>query len=63
VGVTLLPDLALGSRHRGVAIVSLGSAAPVRRIYAARLATPYPTPASDAMLAVLKEAATARGEN
>ena len=62
VGVTLLPDLALGSRHRGVAVVSLGSAAPVRRIYAARLATPYPTPASEAMLAVLKQAAAARGE-
>jgi DNA-binding transcriptional LysR family regulator len=62
VGVTLLPELALGSRQRGVAVVSLGSAAPVRRIYAARRATPYPTPASEAMLRVLNEAAAARGE-
>ena len=63
VGVTLLPHLALGSRHRDVAVVSLGSAAPVRRIYAARLSTPHPTPASEAMLAVLKDAAGARGES
>ena len=63
VGVTLLPELALASRHRGVAVVSLGSAAPVRRIYAARRASPYPTPASEAMLTVLKRAAATRGES
>jgi DNA-binding transcriptional LysR family regulator len=55
VGVTLLPELALGSRHRDVVIASLGDAAPVRRVYAARLATRYSTPASEAMLAVLEE--------
>jgi DNA-binding transcriptional LysR family regulator len=55
VGVTLLPELALGSRHRDVVVASLGNAAPVRRVYAARLATRYPTPASEAMLAVLGE--------
>jgi DNA-binding transcriptional LysR family regulator len=54
-GVTLLPSLAMGSRHRDVVVAGLGQAAPVRRIFAARLATRYPTPASEAMLAVLSE--------
>ena len=56
-GVTLLPDLAIGRRHRDVVLASLGKAAPVRRVYAARLATRHPAPASDAMLAVLQEGA------
>jgi DNA-binding transcriptional LysR family regulator len=56
-GVTLLPVLALGSRHRDVVVAQLGSAAPVRSIYAARLAAPHPTPASGAMLTVLREVA------
>src|SRR5438477_374010 len=56
-GVTLLPDLAIGRRHRDVVLASLGKAAPVRRVYAARLATRHPAPASDAMLAVLQEVA------
>jgi DNA-binding transcriptional LysR family regulator len=56
-GVTLLPTLALGSRHTDVVAVSLGDRAPVRAIYAARLATALPTPASEAMLAVLTELA------
>jgi DNA-binding transcriptional LysR family regulator len=54
-GVTLLPALALGSRHRDVVAVSLGQAAPVRAVYAARLAGAVPSPACDAMLAVLGE--------
>lgn len=54
-GVTLLPALALGSRHRDVLAVSLGDAAPVRAVYAARLASAVPSPASEAMLAVLAE--------
>jgi DNA-binding transcriptional LysR family regulator len=57
VGVSLLPELALGSRHRDVVVASLGHAAPVRSIYAARLSTRYPTPASEAMLSVLGEVA------
>ena len=56
-GVTLLPDLAIGRRHRDVVLASLGKAAPLRRVYAARLATRHPAPASDAMLAVLQEVA------
>jgi DNA-binding transcriptional LysR family regulator len=56
-GVTLLPRLALGSRHRDVVAASLGDAAPLRSVYVARLATRYPTPACEAMLGVLEEAA------
>jgi DNA-binding transcriptional LysR family regulator len=58
-GVTLLPSLALGvgGAQRNVVFASLGGAAPVRSIYAARLATRHPTPASEAMLAVLSEVA------
>jgi DNA-binding transcriptional LysR family regulator len=54
-GVTLLPALALGSRHRDVVAFSLGRAAPVRRVYAARLASALASPASEAMLEVLRE--------
>jgi DNA-binding transcriptional LysR family regulator len=60
VGVTLLPELALGHRGRAVEVISLGTAAPIRRVYAARLATRYPTPASDAMLRVLREVARSK---
>jgi DNA-binding transcriptional LysR family regulator len=56
-GVTLLPSLAMGSRHRDVVVAQLGDAAPVRRVYAARLAGRYPTPASEAMVGVLSEVA------
>jgi DNA-binding transcriptional LysR family regulator len=58
-GVTLLPSLGLGIgvRRRDVLFVSLGSAAPVRSIYAARLSTRHPAPASEAMLGVLAEVA------
>ncbi len=56
-GVTLLPSLALGSRHRDVAVALLGKATPVRSVYAARLGTRYPTPALEAMLSVLQEVA------
>jgi len=56
-GVTLLPGLALGSRHRDVVVASLGDAAPVRSIYAARLSTRYATPACEAMLSILDDVA------
>ena len=56
-GVTLLPALALGSRHRDVVALSLGRAAPVRSVYAARLASALTSPASEAMLAVLRDLA------
>jgi DNA-binding transcriptional LysR family regulator len=54
-GVTLLPELALGSRHRDVVAVPLGPDAPTRGVYAARLASARATPASEAMLSVLGE--------
>jgi DNA-binding transcriptional LysR family regulator len=56
-GVTLLPFLALGSRHRDVVVASLGDAAPVRNVYAAQLSTRYATPSSEAMLSVLADVA------
>ena len=56
-GVTLLPALALGSLHDDVVVGSLGDAAPVRSVYAARLSTRYPTPASEVMLTVSGEVA------
>jgi len=56
-GVTLLPGLALGRRHRDVVIASLGAGAPVRSIYAARLSTRYATPACEAMLSILGDGA------
>jgi DNA-binding transcriptional LysR family regulator len=59
-GVTLLPSLALGSRHRDVIVASLGDAAPVRGVYAARLATTYATPSCEAMLTVLADTAGRR---
>jgi DNA-binding transcriptional LysR family regulator len=56
-GVTLLPSLAMGSRHRDVVVASLGDAAPVRSIYAARLSSRYPTPAAEAMVGILGQEA------
>ena len=56
-GVTLLPSLAMGSRHRDVVVAALGEDAPLRRVYAARLTSRYPTPASEAMVGVLSEVA------
>jgi DNA-binding transcriptional LysR family regulator len=58
-GVTLLPGLVLatGRRRGDVVFTSLGEAAPLRSVHAARLRTRYPTPASEAMLSVLTEVA------
>jgi DNA-binding transcriptional LysR family regulator len=56
VGVTLLPRLALTSAHPGVAVRTLVKT-PMRRVWAARLAGGYPSPASDAMLQTLQDVA------
>src|SRR5436309_1859916 len=58
-GAALVPTAVeeFHARHPAVVLASLGKAAPVRRVYAARLATRHPAPASDAMLAVLQEVA------
>ena len=55
VGVSMLPRLALRTVLPAVQVRSLGRAAPVRRIWAARLAEGYRSPATEAMLAVLEE--------
>ena len=57
VGVTLLPRLALTTVHPAVAARSLTPDAPVRRVWAARLRTGYHSPASEAMLQVLRDVA------
>src|SRR5215210_4572531 len=56
VGVSLLPRLALTTVHPAVEARRL-SDAPVRRIWAARLAGDYSSPASEAMLQILQDVA------
>jgi DNA-binding transcriptional LysR family regulator len=55
MGVTLLPDLALGSPHPGVRIVPVAPAPPVRRVWAATLAAGSRSRATESMLDVLAE--------
>jgi DNA-binding transcriptional LysR family regulator len=57
VGVTIFPRLALTPMHPGVVARSLGRDAPVRRIWAARLADGYRSPASEAMVQILLDVA------
>ncbi len=57
VGVTIFPRLALSPLHPGVVTRSLGHEAPVRRIWAARLAEGYRSPASEAMVQILLDVA------
>ena len=57
VGVTIFPRLALNPLHPGVVARSLGRDAPVRRIWAARLADGYRSPASEAMVQILLDVA------
>jgi DNA-binding transcriptional LysR family regulator len=54
VGVTLLPHLALSTVHPAVLPREVASA-PVRRVWAARVAGAYHSPASDAMLQILRD--------
>ena len=54
VGVSLLPRLCLTTVHPAVEVRSLGRGAPVRRVFAGRLAEGYRPPATDAMIAVLE---------
>jgi DNA-binding transcriptional LysR family regulator len=57
VGVTIFPRLALNPLHPGVVARSLGTDAPVRRIWAARPAEGYRSAASEAMLQILQDVA------
>ncbi len=57
VGVTIFPRLALNPLHPGVVARSLGREAPVRRIWAARVAEGYRSPASEAMVQILLDVA------
>ena len=57
VAISLLPELALSNLRDDIVIRSLGKKAPVRRVAAATLASSFRTPATEAMLDVLAEAA------
>lgn len=57
VGVTIFPRLALNPLHPGVLARSLGRDAPVQRIWAARPADGYRSPACEAMLQILQDVA------
>ena len=57
VGLTIYPRLALSPLHPGVVSRPLGPNAPVRRIWAARVRGGYRSPACDAMLQILEDAA------
>ena len=56
VGVALIPELGLHPVRDDVVVRSLGSDAPVRRIFAAVNAG-YRSPATDEMVAILREVA------
>lgn len=55
MGVTLLPDLALGTPHQGVRIIPVAPKPPVRRVWAATLVAGSRSRATESMLEVLAE--------
>jgi molybdate transport repressor ModE-like protein len=57
LGVTLLPDLALISLHPGVVVRPVKGQVPIRRVWAATLAEGTRSPAAEAMVEILREAA------
>jgi molybdate transport repressor ModE-like protein len=57
VAISLLPELALSNLRDDIAIVSLGRRAPIRHVAAATLPPAFRSPATEAMLDVLVEAA------
>jgi DNA-binding transcriptional LysR family regulator len=57
LGVALYPRLALATRHPGVVVKPLQPAALRRRVWAATLAGAYRSPATDAMIEILRDAA------
>src|SRR3954447_16768799 len=62
VGVTMLPRLALAAVHPGVVVRELPAGQLVRRIWAARLASAYRSPACEAMLQILRDVAEEFGQ-
>ena len=54
VGVSLIAELGLTTLRDDIAVRSLGRETPVRQIYAATLAEGYRSPATQAMLEILK---------
>ena len=57
MGVSLLPSLALANMREDIVVRSLGKSAPARKIGAATLAGRYRSPATEAMLGILREVA------
>jgi DNA-binding transcriptional LysR family regulator len=57
VGISLLPALALTNVREDIVLRSLGRRAPARKVAAATLAGRYRSPASEAMLSILRETA------
>jgi molybdate transport repressor ModE-like protein len=57
VGVTIFPRLALATVHPGVVVRALPRDAIARRVWAARLADGYCSPASEAMVQTLRDVA------
>jgi molybdate transport repressor ModE-like protein len=54
VGLTLLPELAIGSSRAGVEVRAVAGSRPLRRIYATVPAAGYRSPAIEAMIEVLE---------
>jgi DNA-binding transcriptional LysR family regulator len=61
MGVTLLPDLALGTPNPGVRVLPVVPEPPVRRVWAATLLAGSRSGATDAMVAALAEAGAGFG--
>ena len=57
VAISLMPEMALSNLRDDIVIRSLGAGAPVRHVSAAVLAGSYRSPAVDAMLDTLRDAA------
>ena len=57
VGVSLIADLGLTSVREDIVVRDLGRDTPVRQIYAATLSEGYRSPATQAMVEILKDVA------
>jgi DNA-binding transcriptional LysR family regulator len=57
LGVAMLPRLGLSAMHPGVAVKPLAGAGLTRRVWAATVAGAYRSPATEAMIEILREVA------